>query len=243
MAQTSPSPTALTLAAVLTAAAPMVAAAAVAPATNSGDQITGTPLNEVIHALVGNDTVRGMDGDDQLYGNAGDDSLGGGPGEDLIHGGQGDDRINGGQGNDTLGGDLGNDTLAGGLGADIFAFDVGAGDDVIEDFSPSDGDKILLPNGYDYRIVDTDQGVVIRSDAGGSILVRGLRFTALGDNWKSGGAPAVSLLPPHLATVADPPPGPSKTLLGVIIGLGVALVLMLGVGLAQLWRGGRDGRG
>jgi Ca2+-binding RTX toxin-like protein len=122
--------------------------------TDNDDRLTGSPLNDMIHARPGNDYLHGKAGDDLLYGQKGDDGIRGGDGNDIIFGGKeidfingdrgidliysgkGNDRIYGGDGSDILFGDGGNDylfgeigadTLTGGLGFDVFALAIGTG--------------------------------------------------------------------------------------------------------------------
>ncbi|MEG4499725.1 calcium-binding protein, partial [Microcoleus sp. F10B5] len=122
--------------------------------TDSDDRLTGSALNDIIHARPGNDYLDGKAGDDLLYGQKGDDGIRGGDGNDIIFGGQGiefiradsgtdliyggkeNDRIYGGDGDDILFGDGGNDylfgemgadTLTGGLGFDVFAIAIDTG--------------------------------------------------------------------------------------------------------------------
>jgi Ca2+-binding RTX toxin-like protein len=122
--------------------------------TDSDDRITGSPLNDIIHARPGNDYLHGIAGDDLLYGQKGNDGIRGGNGNDIIFGGRGIDFINGDRGidliyagkgndriysgegddivfgdagNDYLCGEIGADTLTGGLGFDVFALAIGTG--------------------------------------------------------------------------------------------------------------------
>lgn len=66
----------------------------------------------------------------------------GGSGDDHLIGGHGDDVLVGGRGNDVLAGGGGGDDLVGGSGADRFL--VGQGKDVITDFNPSEGDRLVF---------------------------------------------------------------------------------------------------
>jgi Ca2+-binding RTX toxin-like protein len=122
--------------------------------TDNDDRLTGSPLNDMIHARPGNDYLHGKAGDDLLYGQKGDDGIRGGDGNDIIFGGRGIDFINGDRGidliysgkgndriygdngddilfgdggNDYLCGEIGADTLTGGLGFDVFALAIGTG--------------------------------------------------------------------------------------------------------------------
>jgi hypothetical protein len=122
--------------------------------TDKDDRVTGSPLNDIIHARPGNDYLHGKAGDDLLYGQKGHDGIRGGNGDDIIFGGKGIDFINGDRGidliyggkgndriysgdgddivfgdggNDYLFGEMGADTLTGGLGFDVFAIAIGTG--------------------------------------------------------------------------------------------------------------------
>lgn len=99
----------------------------------------------VINGTNGNDKLNGSRGNDTLNGFGGADVLDGSIGKDLLFGDNGNDLLKGSFGNDDLAGGLGSDTLTGGTGADYFVFlypDEGI--DTIRDFSPSNGDKILV---------------------------------------------------------------------------------------------------
>lgn len=63
---------------------------------------------------------------------------------DSLHGSATSDTINGAKGNDFIWGHGGDDTLIGGAGADVFVFSSGGGHDVIVDFNPAEGDKIIF---------------------------------------------------------------------------------------------------
>jgi Ca2+-binding RTX toxin-like protein len=122
--------------------------------TDKDDRVTGSALNDMIHARLGNDYLHGKAGDDLLYGQKGDDGIRGGDGNDIIFGGQGIDFLNGDRdmdliyggkgndriesgdgddivfadgGNDYLFGEMGADTLTGGLGFDVFAIAIDTG--------------------------------------------------------------------------------------------------------------------
>jgi Ca2+-binding RTX toxin-like protein len=122
--------------------------------TDNDDRVTGSPLNDIIHARPGNDYLHGKAGDDLLYGQKGDDGIRGGDGNDIIfggkeidfingdggidliysgkgndhiYGGDGDDILFGDGGNDYLCGEIGADTLTGGLGFDVFALAIDTG--------------------------------------------------------------------------------------------------------------------
>ncbi|MGD1807780.1 hypothetical protein ACP6PL_20415 [Dapis sp. BLCC M126] len=104
-----------------------------------------------INGQGGNDTMNGGGNSDSLYGFAGNDTLNGrgssdnlygGVGDDLLNGGLGSDRLYGEEGNDTLNGGGDRDSLYGGSGADNFILSDGR--DIIADFSPIEGDQIII---------------------------------------------------------------------------------------------------
>ena len=78
-------------------------------------------------------------------------------------------------GNDSLTGGLGNDLLAGGLGADIFVLSVG--NDVISDFSITEGDIIIGRANLQRSLVDTVSGLSINYSDGSSTLLAGISST------------------------------------------------------------------
>ena len=86
--------------------------------TEGADQITGTPVADVIVGLGGNDVIKGGDQADVVCGNGGDDVINGKSGEDLLLGDEGNDRLNGAGKNDHLFGGPGKDRLGGGFGRD-----------------------------------------------------------------------------------------------------------------------------
>jgi Ca2+-binding RTX toxin-like protein len=57
------------------------------------------------------------------------------------------DTIDGGRGNDWLDGGAGNDTYTGGAGADTFVLRSGGGHDVVTDFNPAEGDRVMFDYG------------------------------------------------------------------------------------------------
>lgn len=66
---------------------------------------------------------------------------------DIMAGTASSDLILGGRGNDFLDGGAGNDTLTGGDGADKFVLRSGGGHDVVTDFNPAAGDRVLFDYG------------------------------------------------------------------------------------------------
>lgn len=86
---------------------------------------------------------------DPIVGSGGDDTIIGTDDDDEIRGEAGDDRIQGRAGDDVLIGGSGADILFGGAGSDQFIIDFvwGRPDEVI-DFSPEEGDTLLLRFAY-----------------------------------------------------------------------------------------------
>jgi len=66
---------------------------------------------------------------------------------DTFAGTVGSDSVDGGRGNDFLDGGAGNDTLTGGDGADKFVLRSGGGHDVVTDFNPAAGDRVMFDYG------------------------------------------------------------------------------------------------
>jgi Ca2+-binding RTX toxin-like protein len=66
---------------------------------------------------------------------------------DFLAGTASGDLVEGGRGNDFLDGGAGNDTLTGGDGADKFVLRSGGGHDVVTDFNPAAGDRIMFDYG------------------------------------------------------------------------------------------------
>jgi len=66
---------------------------------------------------------------------------------DVLMGTSGSDTINGAGGNDTIIGGAGTDYLTGGHGADTFVLGAHSMYDIITDFNPAEGDRVLLDFG------------------------------------------------------------------------------------------------
>ncbi|CAK22537.1 Atypical alkaline phosphatase with phytase-like insertion [Synechococcus sp. WH 7803] len=130
--------------------------------TQSGDGLV------ITRPGFGTTTLTGISGEDfnaaqslinfetQISGTDGIDQLTGDIARDIIEGLDGDDLINGGDGNDDLQGNRGNDTLIGGRGSDRFL--LSKDNDVILDFSISDGDVLVMTRGQNYELNDLDGG-------------------------------------------------------------------------------------
>lgn len=121
--------------------------------TDAADTIYGDAQTLTGNVIAGNDCIIGNAGDDRLYGDAetmtgtsrgGEDKLAGGPGNDSLYGDAATMAAGTFGGNDTLDGGPGDDQLWGGLGNDRFVFGPGSGNDVINDFSRTDGNRDLI---------------------------------------------------------------------------------------------------
>ncbi len=136
---------------------------------STGDQLTGSSLDEQVFAGGGSDTVSSGVGNDTLSGEDGNDVLSGGSGNDVIIGGAGDDVVDGGTGDDT--------------------FEVGLNHG-LDHYSGGDGDDTILATADNVAIgllSDTNQAVrsgidsIEVIDAGGHTGV-----TIVGRDWNAG---------------------------------------------------------
>ena len=130
--------------------------------TDDNDAMIGGTGKNVMNAGEGEDLLRAGAGNDMLNGGSGDDTLYGGLGEDALLGVNGSDTFIGGE--DALLGVNGSDTFIGGADADRFI--LGAGDDVIEDYNSSEGDKIGIAFLTNYRFEQIEGDVKVFSDQG-----------------------------------------------------------------------------
>ncbi|MBD0270827.1 MAG: calcium-binding protein [Acetobacteraceae bacterium] len=112
---------------------------------DAGAPIPPPPTGSVLRGTAGADTLAGGTGHDSITGEGGNDTLQGSSGNDTLLGGAGYDALMGGDGSDRLAGGTEADVLIGGAGADRFVFSsVADGNDRIQDFTRSQGDKIDL---------------------------------------------------------------------------------------------------
>jgi Ca2+-binding RTX toxin-like protein/LysM repeat protein len=126
------------------------------------DVITAGSGDDLLAGGTENDILNGGDGADLLLGNEGNDILDGGADLDELRGGEGDDILGGVydssdyssstsvggayRGNDYYGG-VGNDTLRGTRYSDDYYFNAGDGQDLIQDNSAYNQDRIILGAG------------------------------------------------------------------------------------------------
>jgi Ca2+-binding RTX toxin-like protein len=109
-------------------------------ALSTGATSTARIINiEAILAGDGNDII---DLTSNIYTLSDNTSIHGGQGNDTLWTADGSDWLYGDAGNDDLNGGAGNDILSGGTGADRFQFTATSGNDVITDFSLTDGDTL-----------------------------------------------------------------------------------------------------
>lgn len=121
----------------------------------------------------GPDRLRGGPGADAIHGRRGDDTIEGLGGGDRLWGGRGRDRIDAGPGDDWLSGDRDDDVLRGGRGADVFAAAEDGGQDIVEDFSPSEGDRVELELSGEFSVRQDGPDAVIEY-RGGRLVLRGV---------------------------------------------------------------------
>ena len=110
---------------------------------NHNDNIMAGNGNYKIYNYKGDDLIHGDNGSDLLSGGRGGDTLNGGNGNDSLYGAIGNDSLEGGAGDDLLMAGPGTNTLSGGEGSDRFALLKNA-DNLIVDFDPSEGDRLLI---------------------------------------------------------------------------------------------------
>lgn len=150
---------------------------------NSADTVNGMGGDDVILGKQGADSVKGSTGDDTIKGGAEGDTVAGGDGNDRVIGGRGDDRLiggenddrlSGGRGADTVSGGAGDNTLSGGAGADVFYFSAAsAGVTKVQDFDIAK-DQLNLDGVAGTFYVETEGGVTVSLDNGGSVSFAGL---------------------------------------------------------------------
>jgi len=101
---------------------------------------TGNAHSNIISAGEGNDVLDGARGDDVLQGFDGNDTLLAGSGDDKLAGGYGNDVLTGVGGDDLVDGGIGKDTVRFSGNKDDYAISVLAGQVVVADINPADGD-------------------------------------------------------------------------------------------------------
>ena len=138
---------------------------------DGGDRLAGGNGDDTIFGGNGNDMISGGAGDDWLFGGEGRDTLAGDLGDDLLFGGGGRDSLKGGAGSDILFGGGDDDSVEGEAGSDIFVLGMSGGDgddsyrggqgadlywivdaferDVIWDFAPGEGDRLVIDAGME----------------------------------------------------------------------------------------------
>ena len=125
------------------------------------DPFNGGGGNDTIGSTSEDDLLIGGESHDWIFGGEGDDHLRGGTHEDTLRGGgRGKDWLKGGQGDDKLGGNPGRDILQGEQRADRFK--LAAGRDLITDYNPSRGDKLILPE--DLKLTTTKTSNITLAD-------------------------------------------------------------------------------
>jgi len=161
-----------------------------------GEQILGSPIDDVIKGLAGTDFLTGSRGidyilggpdSDQVYGgketdilngNQNDDFVSGDIGDDLIRGGKNNDTLDGGPGNDVLIGDIGTDRLTGGTDVDVFILRTDTGEektdpteaDWILDFNAAEGDRIGINGGVPLEVLTLESADVNQDGTADTVI-------------------------------------------------------------------------
>ncbi|MGQ9368819.1 hypothetical protein [Azospirillum sp. ST 5-10] len=148
------------------------------------DRLCGNRGNDVLFGGSGDDLVYGNLDADILYGNRGSDTLFGGTDADTLFGGLNADVLYGGAGDDRLYGNRGNDTLWGGEGADRFEIGGGAGADLVADFAPWAGDRVVIAPGAAWSLgQDAGGNAVLALADGHSVTLQGIAPSAVQAGW------------------------------------------------------------
>ncbi|MDF2232862.1 endo alpha-1,4 polygalactosaminidase [Albimonas sp. CAU 1670] len=134
------------------------------------DKLLGRGGDDRLDGGGGNDLLEGEGGADRLRGQGGKDELFGGDGDDFLYGGGKADWLEGGAGRDRLDGGSGDDRLTGGAGEDIFVLGAKTRGQA-RDFTPGE-DRIEASGEAELR--EVRKGVMVESDGGGRLLLRGL---------------------------------------------------------------------
>ena len=106
-------------------------------ATNAGELIFGTDVDDTIDGLGGADQIQGDQGDDTLNGGSGNDVIFGQDGNDVLIGDAGNDQLQGGDDDDELKGGAGSDVFFGQGGVDVFLLGLGDEGNTVYDFDLS----------------------------------------------------------------------------------------------------------
>ncbi len=148
-----------------------------ASSSGSGDDQDEEVAPELIEGIdqtteADDDTINAGRGANEIDAGLGDDRVDAGAGDDLVDGGAGDDALDGGKGDDVLIGGFGDDTFKGGAGEDLF--DLTQGNDVVTDFDPEEGDRIVLPDGQSFDLIERGDDLLIRMDDGSTRVLEGV---------------------------------------------------------------------
>ncbi len=122
------------------------------PFSLSGEELEGTPDNDLILGKNGNNIVKAYAGDDVIFEDGGNDIIDAGDGNDIVYSGADNDLVFAGSGDDIVYAGLGNDLIFGGDGHDaIFAE---GGNDVV--FGGAGND--LISGGWGNDVLSGDDG-------------------------------------------------------------------------------------
>jgi Ca2+-binding RTX toxin-like protein len=154
---------------------------------NTGDDtiIGRSPVGDWLLGGQGADSINAEQstGHNIINGNLGNDVLRGGSGGDTLRGGQGDDVVVGGAGADWLFGDLGHNTLTGGGGADTFHALSGPSVDLVTDFNPAEGDRIVVDPGVVFTAEQVGTDTVVHVGDQGEMILANVKLENLPAGW------------------------------------------------------------
>jgi Ca2+-binding RTX toxin-like protein len=151
------------------------------------DTVSGGGSDDWVVGGQGNDVLFGDDGGDLCYGNLGADTIDGGAGDDAVVGGQANDVLFGGLGNDFITGDRGDDVLMGGAGGDTFRTFNQTGLDLVRDFNPAEGVRVLVDAGSAYTLSQVGLDTVVDMGGGNRLVLAGVLLSTLPAGWITGG--------------------------------------------------------
>jgi Ca2+-binding RTX toxin-like protein len=151
--------------------APIRSTPATAPARDGTVALTIVGGNDSSDAA---DQIFAGSASDIIFGNGGNDTISAGNGANTVFGGFGNDSILTGTGADTIWGNEGNDSMTGGAGADRYVFLTGSGDDQINGFAFSEGDRLDLQGQTFTQGTAGDGSVRLTLSGGGTIALVGV---------------------------------------------------------------------
>lgn len=158
----------------------------------SGQELEGTPDNDLILGQTGNNIIKAYAGDDVIFEDGGNDIIDAGEGNDMVYAGADNDLVMAGSGDDTVYGGLGNDVIFGGDGHDAVLLE--GGNDIA--FGGAGND--MIAGGWGNDVMSGDEGDdQIYGEAGSDALFGGVgndELLGMGDNDRLDGGAGADLL-------------------------------------------------